>query len=140
MHLVRLVHDVDVGDFPAFEPQQVVVLVLHHLSGLLLVRAADVSERAVQRLQRNRQVEFGVLDDEVEQSLVEAEGRMEEVPLNELVALTSLVEKEQAASVKNGVAQQNRIDLLNAVSWWELSDVVPLELTLVLFSPLVVQN
>ena len=140
MHLVGLVHHVDIGDLPSAEFEDLTVVDPGQLFFLVAQthRAGKVT-LTLEISQIHGDLELSILDHDVEYPLVELESWLKVVSLNKLLPLAVLVQQKEASSVENGVTQQNCVYFLNGALGWVLADVAALQLAFILVAPLVVK-
>ena len=124
VHLVGLVHDVDVGDLPAAKLQHVIIVGKNEFS--LIFQGRQGICLLLELFREHWHVQLCILDHYIEDALIEEEVRLIVILLDEFFAFTVLVKQEQAARVEYRIPQQNCVHFFDAALRWELPNVTAL--------------
>ena len=126
MHLVSLVHHIQVGYLPPAELKDVGV---DSSDQTKFVKRFDFLDSVVWSCEGvsnglvwvNWVVELTVSDDKVQDALVESKSRLIEVFLDKLVPFTTLLLHQQVSRKEDRIPQQYRIQLCYTALRWELA-------------------
>ena len=152
MHLVCLIHNVDIGDLPAFKPKQISVHVSD--SDFLLVTVAPIEMLLICLFDAcvggryfipsvswlvnvQRHVQLRILNHQVKKPLVEFKRWLVVILFDKLITFTTLVLQEQIPSEKDRIPEQDSVDLLYFALFRVLANKAPLELSSVFSCPFV---